>query len=88
MPVVLELQFAPVLGFQAFKAIKCFLGKLEKVSNDPTVAADMGEWSWLLTCSRQYFRMKLYKQWDGESIIYICITIHTLPKKLGSTFAR
>ena len=31
------------LSFQAFKAIKCFLAKLEKVSENPELAEEMGE---------------------------------------------
>lgn len=30
-------------SFQAFKAIKCFLGKLEKCSENPELIADMGK---------------------------------------------
>lgn len=35
---------------QAFKAIKCFLGKLEKVSETPELVADMGKQLELCLC--------------------------------------
>ena len=47
-----------LLSFQAFKAIKCFLAKLEKVSENPELAEEMGKlgiWNFDLDLFRAFF---------------------------------
>lgn len=61
--------------FQAFRGIKCFVDKLEKVSENPDLEAEMGkEWvissSFLNVIYRSYCQQILHCSSNNELLIY------------------